>query len=169
MKYNELISFYKSTNKKLPTTAELSAAVHQINDVVFSVLNANVFSARTNRLINELISLGKMINETEYHKAQQKKNEVLDYLRKTIKVLQKIKGVDGSPEEAQKTVRFALSQSITLKTSNPSTEALIIRLRENKTVKEDLGQHWQETNTVQFVKIQNELLEQVTRNYSLMS
>lgn len=156
MKYN--ISYYKASNKKMPTSNELSEFVHRINQLAFQLNNAYTIKGKTARIGKSLSQIGIELAELKVNdKYSAKKNEILQYLRNTVLQLRTAYKQPDNLGEVQKTLNYYLSRAIDFSRYEHTPQEILEKILQLKELKTDMGATYANLNSVQFEKMIDEL------------
>lgn len=160
MKYN--ISYYKSSNKKMPTNKELTDIVYKINDNIFQITNGYTIKGKTKRvgiaLSKICIELGELKVNKKYDR---KKAEIAQYLNDTLQNLRVAYKQSNNMQELQTTLNYNLSLAIKFKNEQHDAHEILAKIQSLIQLKKDLCEDYTTLNTIQFEKILSELKEKL--------
>lgn len=160
MRYKDFnISYYTSSNKKMPTNQTLTEIVHEINSIMFPIVNGYTTKQRTIRVGKAMNEIVNRLTKEQDQKTKEKREEIRHYLQTTIQQLRKAYNAEDNAEELQKTINYALSRAITFKNEEHTPHEIVDKLTELMVVKEDIGEMYKELNTTQFERVFDEIKE----------
>ncbi len=149
--------------------------IHEkINEVLYPCKYRYISPTMAQRILNKLIELGKVLNDTEVNdKAKAKKEELLEATRDRVKSLKAYaksytEMTDSDIPQVQATLKYQLAQY--LKAKEDGTLDVQKLLRGNKEVWDEMYSPCPNHGRVQtsdFVKMQDELITMLTNTYRL--
>jgi hypothetical protein len=162
------ISPIKCENKE--GTEALKTLHFKINDVLYAHTYRYIFPATAARLLDSLTSLGVELKDLQVpDKAAPKKEEILVALRAICRSLKECIHTPITEEDheaMQKAINGQVHRCIKAKPTLTPEKTLGLLL-ENKQLASDAARYWQSLKTTSFVKMQEELIQILTKEISL--
>lgn len=116
-------------------------AVYGANEIIFQNLKTPISSRRKARIQKALTEIGVTLNNAEVHgKAEPKKKEILDYLRKYLRILKEYQPQDNV-DDCLRVVKYQVSQFVRAKDKLTTVEDICCMLVKNKEIAEDYGMY----------------------------
>lgn len=149
---------------------KLTTLHHQINEVLYGIQNQYILPTTTQRVYDELVTIGKALGEYTPKSYEVKKyNELITKLRIAVKLLKTLEQPqENNPKDvAKKLINYEVHKYIKNKpTTETPTDELIKTLERNKTIYEDAQQYIDYPDT--FIRMQGELLNLLQKKYQLV-
>ena len=158
----------KTTSKE--GTESLKNIHYRVNDILYAHTYRYIFPATAARLLDSLTPLGVELKDLQVpEKAAPKKDEILRALRAICRSLKECIHTPVTEEDyeaMQKAVNLQIHRCIKAKPTLTPEKTLRLLL-ENKELASDAARYWQHLKTTSLVKIQDELLQILTKEISI--